>query len=214
MWEKIRSLKYLGVYLDSTLSLRKHIQTKCQAAISNIRKIRQIRNYIDTDTARMLGSALVLSQLDYCNGILCGLPKCDVRKLQSVQNWAARVVLGRSRYDSATDALKTLHWLPIHQRIDHKILCIIYKCVNGVAPKYLCDLISVRSYPCRTRSSECGDKILNVPFTRKSTFADRSISVYGPKVWNALPINIRAIDNYDTFKRTLKTHLFSKVFKC
>jgi hypothetical protein len=63
-------IKFLGVHLDSLLTLQDHIKSKCKLAIFNIRNIKQIRKFIDIDTAKLLASALVLSHLDYSNAIL------------------------------------------------------------------------------------------------------------------------------------------------
>ncbi len=51
---------------------------------------------------------------------------------------------------------------------------------------------------------------LKVPFTKCKTFVDRSFSVYGPKMWNNLPDDIRVAADIGTFKRKLKTWLFKR----
>lgn len=171
-----------------------------------------IRPYIDIETAKMLASALVLSHLDYANSVLCGLPTKSIQKLQRVQNWAAKVVLCHSKYDSSSDALKQLHWLPVSQRIDFKVLCLVFKCLHRAAPSYLCNLLEVKSYARNTRAASSDDITLVVPFVRRSNFAGRAFSVYAPKIWNALPSKLKSIDNFNTFKGQLKTYIFSNVF--
>ena len=206
------SLKYLGVWLDCNLNMKQQIDHKVKVAAMNIRRISSIRHFIDKETAKTLASSLVLSHLDYANSVLCGVPKTSLAKLQRCQNWAAKVVLCKGKYDSSTDALKSLHWLPIKFRIDFKILCLIYKSLHEMAPTYLSGLLSVKT-PARTTRSNANNAIsLNVPFTKRRSFADRAFSVYGPKLWNGLLPEIRAIDNYVTFKKTIKTILFKDAF--
>jgi len=210
--QAIVSLKYLGAHLDSSLTFEDFIQHKCRTAITNIKNIHQIRNYIDLKVAKQLAVSLVLSHLDYSNGILAGVPSCRLRPLQRVQNWAARVVLCRSKLDSAHEALYHLHWLPIKERIDFKIACLVFKCLNGQAPQPLSQLISLKTFGRRTRASTAADNELSIPFVRKSRYAMRSFSVYGPTTWNALPADIRRIDSFNSFKKQLKTHLFKRAF--
>ena len=46
-------------------------------------------------------------------------------------------------YDHVTPCLIELHWLPINFRVDYKIALLAFKCLNGLAPKYLSDFIEV-----------------------------------------------------------------------
>ena len=139
--ERATSTKYLGAYLDSQLDFKLHIQTKCKAAMLNLLKIKAARKNLTRTACNKLVVALVLSHLDYANGILGGLPKSSLDKMQAVQNMAAKITLGRGKYDSTTSCLVQLHWLPIKFRIDYKIISIVHKCLHGEAPPYLTRMI-------------------------------------------------------------------------
>ena len=75
----------------------------------------------------MMVNALTISCLDHCNVILYGtcISKYQRDKLKLIQNTAVRLVMGSKNSDKVTQLLKDLHWLPVEQRIDFKILCII-----------------------------------------------------------------------------------------
>ena len=49
----------------------------------------------------MVLHAFVTSRIDYCNGLLYGLPDCEIAKLQRVQNAAARLLMSYKKYDHA-----------------------------------------------------------------------------------------------------------------
>jgi len=55
--------------------------------------------------------------LDYCNSVLCGAPTLSIQKLQQVENSLACIVLQQPRTSRACSLLKSLHWLPVSQRI-------------------------------------------------------------------------------------------------
>ena len=49
-------------------------------------------------------------------------------------------------------------------------------------------------------------------FKTLTTLGDRAFVASAPKLWNDLPSDIRMAKSVDTFKKLLKTHLFSKAF--
>ena len=205
-------IRCLGVWLDSQLSFNHHVNQKCKVAYINIRNIRSIRKFITVEIGQVLVSSLVLSHLDYCNAILYGLPENTLHKMQRVENCAAKLVLQRKRFDSSTDALRELHWLPVKQRICYKIALIVFKCLHDLAPEYLKCLIKLKTYAMCLRSASVNAVVLEVPVCSRRTFYDRSFAVSGPTVWNALPFELRQIDNLDTFKDKLKTYYSKQAF--
>ena len=156
---------------------------------------------------------LVLSHHNYSNRILAGVCQVTISNIQRVQNLAAKGVLNKGKFDSVSQAMKELHSLPVKGRIDFKILCIIYKCLDHCGTEYLIALL------CRSHGNREGlrsaDKhnLLNEPRVSYKTFATRSFSVYGVKVWSELPNYLQRSNNIDEFKGYLKTHLFKKFYQ-
>ena len=129
--------------------------------------------------------------LDYVNALYCGLPDSDIRKLQRVQNAAARVITGRTQGESISMCLKEPHWLPIKYRVQHKLLTLVYRCLIGEAPQYLQALLVEQ--PCYRQGLRSNNmyRRLIVPKTKRKTFVDRSFSVAGPRQWNNLPAYVK-----------------------
>ena len=109
--DKSNIIKYLGAYLDATLSMKTHTTNKCRMAILNLFKIRNIRKILTVDACKALVQSLVISHLDYCNSILADLPDSTIKKFQRIQNVASKIILSRSMYDSTTECMRELHWL-------------------------------------------------------------------------------------------------------
>ncbi len=86
---------------------------------------------LSISNAEMFIHAFMTSRLDYCNALLGGCSAHLINKLQMVQNAAARVLTRTRKYDHISPVMSTLHWLPIKDRIDLKILLITYKALNG-----------------------------------------------------------------------------------
>ena len=174
--QRISSTKYLGAYLDSRLDFKQHIRTKCKVAMLNLHKIKSARKNLTRTACNKLVVSLVLSHLDYANGILGGLPKVSIDKMQAGQSMAAKITLEKRNYDSTTRCLEQLHWLPIKFRIEYKIISKVHKCLHDGVPPYLTRLIEYNQprRPCQDKNR------LLVPKTSKKTFAARSFSVLGP----------------------------------
>jgi hypothetical protein len=150
-------------------------------------------------------------RLDSNNGLLYGIPKAQITRLQRIQNSAVRIVTKCNKSEHITPFLKQLHWLPIQQRIKFKILIMTYKCLHGLAPVYLSDLLTPDVPPRALRSSSAMQ--LAVPKTELSGYGDRAFAKCSPVLWNALPIDIKSCTSLNSFKAALKTHLFSEHFK-
>jgi len=105
----------------------------CLAASPPSRQLHQIRRSVPQPTFQ----SLVNSRLDYGNGALNGLPVYLARRLQSVLNAVARLIFDLRRSDHVSDALISLHWLRVPERIRSKVAVLIYKVLHGCSPSYV-----------------------------------------------------------------------------
>ena len=206
----VQCTRNLGVIFDTTLSMNEHVNKVCKGAYYHLRNISKIRKYLDRNSTEILIHAFVSSKLDNCNSLLYGLPDYQIRKLLLIQNTAARIVTLTRQYDHITSTLLDLHWLPVHSRIVCKLLLLVYKGLNGIAPFYITDLLHFRNYSRSLRSASM--HLLQVPRVYTKTYGDRAFSIAGPKLWNQLPLNLRQIEGVNSFKKALKTYLFKLAY--
>jgi len=129
----VKSVRDLGIYIDADLSMRMHVQKTVSCCFAALRQLRQIRQSVSTSTVQKLVVALVHSQLDYGNGVLMGIPAHLMRRLQSVLNAAAQLIFNPKRSDHITDALVSLHWLRVPERIQYKIAVLSFKVLHDTA---------------------------------------------------------------------------------
>ena len=137
------SVRSLGVALNSTLSLHQHVMNVCRVAYLELRLITSIRNLLSINAVKTLVCSLVLSRLDYCNSLLVGLSQYLIKRLQGVQNAAARSILKTPRSEHISPLLQNLHWLPVTRRILHKVAALCHTLLSGSGPQYLSALTHV-----------------------------------------------------------------------
>jgi hypothetical protein len=198
----VERAKNLGVLFDDVLSFEAQINKVVSACFGWIRSLSRIKYFLDQKELSTLVSSLIFSTLDYCNALYYGLTSESIKKLQRVQNSAARLVFKVNRFDHVNidELFKELHWLKVRERIVFKMILIVHKCVNDAAPEDMKDLFRF------ARS----DRTKRLDTKRcESAMGERALSVAGPKLWNALPLCMRLETCTETFKKNLKTFLFT-----
>ena len=199
----------LGAVFDTHMTMVPHVNALSQSARYHIRNIGKIRRFLDRDSCEKIVHAFVTSRLDLNNALLAGLPGDTVAKLQKCQNIAARVVTRTRIRDHIKPVLMNLHWLPVEQRIQYKLLIQVYKALNGLALEYIADLLQ-EYVPTRSLRS-AGAHLLIEPKTT-TRWGARAFSKAAPVLWNTLPSTIKAAASLACFKIGLKTYLFKAAF--
>ena len=117
-------------------------------------------------------------------------------------------------HNSSTMAwLIILHddWLDVADRVTYKLGVIMHRCRHATAPQYLVDCCTpVTDVVGRQRLRSATQQLMVVPRHRLSTVGRRAFTVHGPMVWNSLPDDLRAQQDYESFRQGLKTWLFSR----
>jgi len=127
-----------------------------------------------------------------------------------VQNCLARVVLQQRKSCHAQPLLKSLHWLPITQRINFKLATLAFKVQSTSQPEYLRQLIS--SQHSGSSMTMTTRPLLQAPRTR-TAYGGRAFSSAVLAIWNNLPTSVIEASSLPVFRRRLKTHLFTVAFK-
>jgi len=143
-----------------------------------VRQIRPAIRSLTPDAAVTIVQAFIACSLDWCNSLLYGVTENLPRKVQSVQNAAARLLASARRCDHITPLLRQLHWPPVQRRVAFKIACLVHQSLASLAPTYLTtDIHLVSEYGRRPlRSSTDSDRTLTVPRTH-NRFGYRSFAV-------------------------------------
>ena len=119
----------LGVVLDDNKLFDVHV-----SSFNQLRNLSKIRKYLTRESSEIAVHAFITSKLDYCNSLLYGCRKTQLKKLQYVQHTAARIVTQTRKFDHITPVLFNLHWLPVSYRIVFKILLLVFHMIVRIVP--------------------------------------------------------------------------------
>ena len=134
--------------------------------------------------------------------------------MQSALNAAARLIFNLRRSDHITDALLSLHWLRVSERIDYKIAVLTYGTeffmavhsgIWGCSPLSLtfpvaglCGLLSPIAWLCHL--SDC------------QLSAAELFRLPPPWIWSSLPEHVVRAATLQSFKKHLKTFLLQRSY--
>ena len=105
-----------------------------------------------------------------------------------------------SNYDAdTTELLEFLGWKNLARQQETHKATMMFRCLPGLAPEYLCSKFTWRDSAYNLRDSE---NKLNVPLPRTNYYRN-SFSYNGATLWNSLPCDIRNIESLGVFKRKI-----------
>ena len=194
--------------MDDTLKWDLHIDYMSKKIKKIIGVMKHVKSCVPKESLTISYKSLVEPYLRYCN---TSWGKCGqqlISKLQTLQNRAARVVMGIKYEEADHDLLlKSLASMNVKQLVYYDTASLMYKTTDGTAPEYTqfmfdkCD--TIHSY--ETRSARNGNFIT----PRMNSAKGQTAFVYsGAQVWNRLPLRIKEARSIDIFQERLKEHIF------
>ena len=109
--------KDLGVTIESSLTYNEHITKAVSNCMHRSVRIDGIKHLLEKKMLPALINAFVFSKPFYCSTVRSNTSKPNVKRLQLVQNFAGRIVLGLRKYDHISVGLNSLKWLTIADKL-------------------------------------------------------------------------------------------------
>lgn len=202
-------IKILGILIDDQLNWSKQVNNVKSKSLNSIRNLHRVNHLLPTKLKVNLYNALIAPHFDYADVVWGGCGKINSQKLQVAQNFAAKSITGNRKYDSATDSLRKLKFLNLHQRRTIHETVYTHKSLLQLHPANTnTDYLQQRPTS-NTRHSTMGK--LNLPKHRTSKFQNSPL-YRTIKSWNSCPDNI-ATDNIKTHKTLFQKYLINKTYK-
>ena len=192
----------LDVYIDQTLNNNEHISKLVSSCVHKLVQMNRIKHLLDRKTLLLMINAFVFSKLFYCSTVWENTSKSNIKKLQLVQNFAGKIVLGLKKFDHISQGLKSLGWLSIEDKLRLNTAVIVHKCLHHRLPINLKDKFVYRSQVHNRQLRSVDNSDPNLPHCRLST-GQRSFAFQGAKVRNLLSLDLKLTPSLRTFKKNV-----------
>ena len=180
---QVTEYKYLGIWLDSTLSFSHHISSLQSRVKSKLGFLYRMRSTFTASARLTIIQMTILPMLDYGDVIYRSASKGLLQKLDVLYHSAIRFATNAPFKTHRCTLYSSVNWPSLHTRRNIHWFMLIYKTLLGQSPPYLCQLLQTTSAAYNTRSAH--HILLKVPKTN-SVFGQLSFQAAAASDWNDL----------------------------
>ena len=130
-------IKYLGVQLNQFLDWDENLVTITKKTSHGLGMLRYAKRYLPLVTVSPKYKRIIEPHFRYCCPVWGAAGITALRKLQKLQNWAARIVTSSAYYAHSDPLIQKLGWPTIKQLIESEIAKVVYKALHNEAPDYI-----------------------------------------------------------------------------
>lgn len=201
-----KSVKLLGVEIDSLLNFDLHVSNICKKAAKQINILARLSKFLNQNTRLLIYKSFVRSNFNYCPLVWHFCSKQNTEKLEKLQHRSLKIVF--EDYSSSYEFLLSKANMPtLHISRLRQLAIEVFKCLQNISPKYVQELIKVNSSYYSFRNNNT----LEVPRVNTETYGKKSFRYEATQVWNSLPNELRTETDYGEFRRLIQTW---SGFKC
>ena len=208
--ERVKTTKFLGVYLDEKLNWNHHIHHISVKIAKGLGMLNRVKSFLPRNILLMVYSTLIKPFLSYCCILWGGASVTSLNKIHVLQKRALRIITKsplRAPSNPLFVALNLLHIYDIYKlqvslfmyNVKHRLLpfsCLRY-CVENTLKYHATRSVSYFT-------------LINF----RTNIRKRSIAVYGPRLWSLLPVAIQESLNVYSFKKMVTTYFHTNYTHC
>ena len=202
----VQKTKYLGVQIDSSLDWKEQIKVVSTKVSRAVGFLKHAKSFLPKESLVTLYTGIVEPHLRYCCSVWGCAGSTEINRLQKLQNRAARIITNSSFDTPSRPLIEGSGWKTIEELIGYESKIMVFKSLNELAPRYLCNLFTKNSQ-CSSRNLRNTETDLRLP-KKKSAKGQKCFSFRGAKLWNSLPAESKKASSLNSFKNSIKVQLF------
>ena len=200
--QQVNKHRLLGVTISNQLSWQAHIDETCKKISRNLYTLSKLRYLTCQNTRKIFYDANIKSHLDYASTIWDGAEDVHLKKLNSLQRRAAKLI-DTNPLINTDQKLSSLGILPLLNHLQYNKSVFMYKLYYDLLPSYINDMIPKKENT-RYATSKLNVEVLPKP---RLDIVKTSLSFSGSELWNSLPPSIQSAPSLSIFKRQVIQYL-------
>jgi hypothetical protein len=208
--EFVKEFKYLGIFLDSNLNWKTHLNYISQKIAKTNGVMKRLKNFLPPNVLKIMYTSLILPYINY--GTLIWGPSCrGLSKLQKLQKYSVRTIVN-AKYNAHTEPIfKSLMLLKLNDILLMQEYKFMFKLENKTLPVYFMTSMFTRHGQVHGLNTRHATNFV-IPYVRH-TFARNSLRNRIPKIFNDAPFCIKSkchTHSYEGFAKYVKKYLIDK----
>ena len=225
--EESHSEKLLGIIVSEDLSWKKHLygeqwreEDNAPGLIPQLSQrvglLSQLSNRLSKTGFNSVSNGIFNSKLNYCCQVFgntwgydtndtsqrrfTAFTKNDCHRLQVLQNKILRMKTGHDRDTATKVLLAETNDMSVHQIIAYHTLLSVFKILENKKPVYLYNRLNKMN----VNNNMVRRNSLNLNVQGELTITRGGFLYRGSKLFNMLPLDIKSVSKYETFKTKIK----------
>lgn len=207
---------YLGVILDSKLTMIPHYEHVSKKIKTKISVLRKVKWTLSRTIKQKIYDTMVRPHYSYCPTLLYSAHVTIFQRLQILSNECMRIILSqprdaRGRREAEIDEMrKKLGWCTVNQAIFVESMTFLFKIANRLLPQYLQAFLPVNS------DVHLHDTRGSTSFARTRVRGNQSKSIFynGAAQYNRLSTTVRESKTVLSFQKRLRIECEAKQLTC
>lgn len=194
--DNVCSFKYLGILISSDFTWTYHVEYIAKKVNQRLGLLKRVKHLLPFKSRLLYYNSIVMPLFDYADLVWGDKHNSTLMSsLQILQNKAAKLILDRPLYSSASDALATLKWVPLEKRRYQRRCVYVYKCLNGLVDHDMDLLRHEDQHMYNTRNK---DK-LRIPIAKR--------------LWGQQRTAFQAVNDFNLLNRDIEQSASVAIFK-
>ena len=199
----VSSCRFLGIHIDKHLNFDTHIKFVVSKVSKYIFILYKIKKYFDRRSLVQIYHTLVYPNITYGITAWGNVGAVRLKPMNVCLNKIVRSICGAHQRTSAAPLYASLGFFDLKHIYRYMLGNYVHKiqlrsdAVNRFS-------LSLENYD--TRQSRL--QLLHIP-RALSSHSEQSVDISGPRNYNTIPVNVRSIVLYDSFKYNYKKYLLS-----